>query len=254
MKINKYFSIKKNLIYLMIFLSIFICKVDVFANPKDNSDKIPIFCVDTDEKKIALTFDLNWCEEDYLYPILDVLDKYNVKSTFFVMGKWINFPEGNKVKFLEVVKRGHEIGNHSYQHPNFLQINRKQIEKEIVNTEKIIYDITGKRSDYFRFPGGGFTGEGVKIVNENNLKAIQWSKDSLDWKNTSADFEYNRVMKNIQAGDIILFHNNGKYTATNLQRIIPKLQAEGYKFVTIGELVYKNDFFVNENGKQFKIN
>lgn len=254
MKKNIIRTFKNMLICIFALILLLFSKQYVYAQVKDFTNKVPIFSVSTDEKKIALTFDLNWTKEDNLYEVLDILDQYNVKCTFFVMGKWVIKPETNKEKILEINRRGHEIANHSYEHPNFLQINREQIEKEIESTEKIIYDVTGKRCKYFRFPGGGFTPMGVQIVNSKNLKAIQWSKDSLDWRNRGEEIEYNNVMNGIKSGDIVLLHNNGKYTATNLKKIIPSLQMEGYSLVTIDELLYEDSFFVNENGKQFKIN
>lgn len=239
---------------LTIIITIFIGGVNAFAEPtKDFKDKVPIFNVETDEKKISLTFDLNWAEPDEVYKILDVLDKHEVKGTFFVIGKWLVYPKGNEVKLKEVSDRGHEIGNHSYEHPNFLQINRKQIAKEIVMTEKIIYDITGKNSKYFRFPSGAYNAESVEVINSMGLACIQWSNDSIDWRNKDADVEYANIMKDVKPGDIFLFHNNGKFTATNLDRMIPELKKQGYKIVTLEELLHKKEFFVDENGKQFKI-
>ncbi|MGL4739238.1 MAG: polysaccharide deacetylase family protein [Sarcina sp.] len=240
------------LTFFLLILTIF-QSVLVYSVPVNNKDKVPIFCVDSTEKKIALTFDLNWAENDATSDILDVLDKYNAKGTFFIIGRWIKYPHNNEEIIKEISERGHEIGNHSFEHPNFLKINRKQIEKEIVMTEKIIYDITGKGCKYFRFPSGGFTKDAVKQINELGLTSIQWSRDSLDWMNKGLEFEYKNVMKNIGAGDIVLFHNNGKYTVENLNLIIPELQKEGYLFVTIDELLHKKEFFIDENGKQFKI-
>ncbi|MGL5066701.1 MAG: polysaccharide deacetylase family protein [Sarcina sp.] len=245
---------KKILLIGIVFLFVFLQSANVLAKGNNCKDKVPVFSVDTEEKKVALTFDLNWADPDEVYKILDVLDKYNVKSTFFVIGKWVQYPTGNDVKLKEVYKRGHEIANHSYEHPNFLKINRKQIAKEIVMTEKIIYDITGKNSKYFRFPSGAYTSEGVEQINSMGLTCVQWSKDSLDWKNRGLEIEHNNVMKDIKSGDIVLFHNNGKFTSQNLERIIPLLQDKGFKLVTVDEMLHKKEFFVDENGKQFKIN
>ncbi|MGL4655637.1 MAG: polysaccharide deacetylase family protein [Sarcina sp.] len=247
-------NIKKIIIVIIAILIVSIQTIKVLAVQKDYKEKVPIFSVDTQEKLVALTFDLNWAQPDEVYNILDVLEKYNVKSTFFVIGKWVEYPKGNDVKLKAVANRGHEIANHSYEHPNFLKINRKQIEKQIVMTEKIIYDITGKNSKYFRFPSGAYTSEGVEVINSMGLTCVQWSNDSLDWKNKGLDFEYNNVMKDIKPGDIVLFHNNGKFTAKNLDKIIPLLQKDGYKLVTIDEMLHKKEFFIDENGKQFKIN
>lgn len=113
MKKNNNFFICKNFITtitLVVIIAIFTLPINVFA--KDNK---PIHCVDREDKKISLTFDVNWAENDYLYEILDLLDENNVKATFFIMGKWVIYPEGNREKLVEIHKRGHEIGNHSYK-------------------------------------------------------------------------------------------------------------------------------------------
>ena len=244
-------KIKKSLITVLILLSF--SNVSIFAQGTDQRDKVPIFSVDTSEKKIALTFDINWADDDKLYEILGVLNKYDVKSTFFVIGKWVEYPEDKSQQIRDVFNAGHEIGNHSYKHPNFLQINGKQIANELGKANEIIYDITGKRCNTFRFPSGYYSSEAVQIANSMGFKSVQWSKDSLDWMNKSLESEYNRVMKDIGSGDIVLFHNNGKFTPNNLNRIIPELQKQGYKLVTVDEILYKEGFYVDKNGKQFKI-
>ncbi|MGL5615520.1 MAG: polysaccharide deacetylase family protein [Sarcina sp.] len=242
------FSVLLIINLLLIFNSKAYCEI------KDYSDEKPIYSVGREEKLIALTFDVNWAENDHLEEILEVLKDYDVKCTFFVMGKWVVYPEGNKSKLEKICKENHEIGNHSYSHQNFLKINRKQIENEIVKSEKIIYDITGNRTNLFRFPSGYYSKEAVEITNAMNYKSIQWSKDSLDWKNIGLEKEYSRVMKDIDSGDIVLFHNNGEYTVENLKRIIPELQSKGYKLVKISDLIQNGGVIVNENGKQLKIN
>ncbi|WP_055071150.1 polysaccharide deacetylase family protein [Clostridium massiliamazoniense] len=250
-------KIKRRKIYFVVLLIINMLlnfNVSAYSASKDYKDEMPIYSVESDEKLVAITFDVNWAEKDYLDDILKVLDDYDVKATFFVMGKWVIYPEGNKEKLVRICNKNHQIGNHSYVHPNFLRINRKQIENEIVKTEKIIYDITGKKTTVFRFPSGAYNKEAVKCVNAMNYKSIQWSKDSVDWKNIGLEKEYNNVMKDIDAGDILLFHNNGENTVENLKRIIPDLQRKGYKLVKLEELMHDGAYIVNENGKQLKIN
>ena len=244
-------KIKITLATVLILISL--SNIKIFAQVLDSRNEVPIFSVDTDEKKIALTFDVNWTEDDKLYEILEILDTYNVKSTFFVIGKWIEYPEDKSKEIQDICANGHEIGNHSYEHSNFLKINRKQIEKELGKANEIIYDITGKRCSTFRFPSGYYSSEAVKIANSMGFTSVQWSKDSLDWMSKGLESEYNRVMKDIGSGDIVLFHNNGKFTPENLKIIIPELQKQGYKLVTVDEILHKEGFYVDRNGKQFKI-
>ena len=212
----------------------------------------PIFRVGTDEKKVALTFDINWAEKEELYNILGILDKYNVKATFFIMGGWVNYSEENKEKLIKIKEGGHEIGNHSYIHPMFSNISEERMNEEIEKTNKIIEDTVGEKVKLFRFPSGNYNEKACRFVANKEMMSVQWDVDSVDWKQSGADIEYDRVMKKVAPGSILLFHNNAKYTPGNLDRIISKLEEEGYKFVKVGEMIYYNDYIINEKGEQIK--
>lgn len=208
--------------------------------------KVPIYCVDTQEKKVAISFDASW-GEDNTSKILDILDKYNVKTTFFVVGAWVDqFPD--KVK--EMSSRGHEIGNHSNKHPNMTQISRERIIEEIAITDAKIRGLTGVGTNLFRCPAGDYNNLVIETVETTKHYCIQWDVDSIDWKANGADVEYNRVIKNVKPGSIILFHNDGKYTPENLPKIIEKLKKEGYTIVKVSELIYKEGYHIDSSGKQ----
>lgn len=216
-----------------------------------NFKKEAIYRVATEEKKISLTFDVNWADEEQLYKILDILDKHNVKATFFIMGRWIVYPDNENVdKLKEIHKRGHEIGNHSYSHADFKNINEQKMIKEIKDAEKIIEDTIGVKTELFRFPSGHYNENGVRVANSLGYRPIQWDVDSIDWKQLGLDREYNRVIKNLKPGSILLFHNNGKYTPENLERLIPEIQSKGYEFVTVDQLLYKDGFYIDSEGVQ----
>ncbi len=219
------------------------------AEIKNNT---PIYRVKTEDKKISITFDINWAENDQLYNILEVLDKYNVKATFFIMGGWVNYSEENRDKLIKIKEGGHEIGNHSYIHPMFTKINETRMKEEIDKTNKILEDTIGEKIKLFRFPSGDYNSKACEFVYNQGMSSIQWDVDSLDWKQTSAEYEYNRVMSKVAAGSILLFHNNAKYTPENLDKIINKLKGEGYEFVKVGEMVYYNDYYIDEKGEQIK--
>ncbi|MPQ42653.1 polysaccharide deacetylase family protein [Clostridium tarantellae] len=235
------------LIFLVTILYSFIGKPVISLS---EVKKQPIYNVDTAEKKLSLTFDVNWAEKDYLYEILDILDKHNVKATFFVMGKWVIYPEENKEKLKEINKRGHEIGNHSFIHPDFTKISKERAIKEIKETEDIISKEIGLKTELFRFPSGSYNEDKLRVSEELGYKNIHWNVDSIDWKNLGLDKEYNRVIKNIIPGSIVLFHNNGKNTPKNLEKLIPYLKKEGYNFFTIGELIFKENYEINSEGLQ----
>lgn len=243
---------KSKYLILIIILSVI---MTTFTLPIKGAEKNrkPIHSVEREDKNISLTFDVNWAEKDYLYEILDLLDENNIKATFFIMGKWVIYPEGNREKLLEIYKRGHEIGNHSYVHPDFKTIGRERIVEEIKKTEKIIEEEVNLKTELFRFPSGSYSYEALKVVNDLNYKSIQWDVDSIDWKGIDKEEEYKRIIERTKDGSILLYHNNGKYTVENLKRVIPKLKEKGFNFVKISDIIYKNSYEIDDNGKQLLI-
>lgn len=251
MKKNK-ISFRKIIISLLIVLitaNSILIKANAVAK---NSEKTlsPIFRVATEEKKVSLTFDINWAEKEYLYDILEVLDKYNVKGTFFIMGGWVNYTEENKEKLIKIKEGGHEIGNHSYIHPSFVKIGEDRMEDELVKTDKTIEETIGIKPKLFRFPSGDYNDKAMNYVLSKGYIPIQWDVDSVDWKECGEEIEYNKVMKKNKPGSIILFHNNAKFTPKNLDRIIKELRNQGYEMVPVGELLIEGEYIIDKNGEQ----
>lgn len=210
--------------------------------------RLPIYSVQTQEKKIAISFDAAWGDE-YTLNILDILDKYNVKTTFFLVGFWVDkYP--NHVK--EMNDRGHEIGNHSSTHPHMTQLSKDQMAKELNNTGDKIMAITEKKPNLFRPPFGDYNNTLIEAAEENGYYTIQWDVDSLDWKKIGSIQIVDRVVRNVKNGSIILFHNNSEYVLEYLPLVLEKLQSEGYKIVPIGELIYKENYYMDHTGKQCK--
>ncbi len=212
------------------------------------SKEKPIYCVDTTEKKVAISFDAAW-GADHTLKILDILDSHNVSATFFLVGFWVDkYPK--MVKEIDV--RGYEIGNHSENHPQMSKLTSSQMKTELESVNKKIYELTNKNTILFRPPYGDYNDELINTVRSLGMHTIQWSIDSLDWKEYGRQQLINRVLKNVKNGDIILFHNNAKYTADALPEIIYELQNRGFKVCSIGELIYKNDYYVDLRGIQYK--
>lgn len=212
----------------------------------ETKNKMPIYSVNTKEKKVAITFDTSW-GADNTESILNTLDKYNIKATFFLVGAWCDdYPD--KVK--AIVKRGHEIGNHSNKHPNFTTITKDRIIKEVEITNAKILGLTGQTPSLFRFPEGQYNDLAVQTIDDGRMISIQWDVDSVDWKGNGAEEEYNRVVKNINPGSIVLFHIDGKYTPESLPKIIETLQKEGYEFVKVTDLLMKENYSVDSKGRQ----
>lgn len=213
------------------------------------SKKLPIYCVETREKKVALTFDASW-GNDKTDEIAEILDKYNVKATFFLVGAWVD-EHPDKLKMLS--DKGHEIGNHSNKHPDMTKISREKIIEDInINNGKIM-KITGNIPKLFRCPSGSYNDLVITTVESMGHYCIQWDVDSIDWKGENADLEYSRVVKKVKSGSIVLFHNDAKNTPKNLPRIIENLKSQGYEFVTVGQLIYKENYQIDYSGKQVPI-
>ena len=165
------------LLVFIIILSFAVNKRNISVST-NNQAKLPIFRVNTEEKEIALTFDINWAEEEHLDEILQVLKKYDVKGTFFIMGGWINYTDDNKEKLKNIYNDGHEIGNHSYIHPNFVNITEERMNDELQKTEDIIYETIGCNTKLFRFPSGSYNEKALNYVLSKGYKCIQWDVDS----------------------------------------------------------------------------
>ena len=188
-------------------------------------------------KYVALTFDDGPCVKNTT-EILEILKEHDIKATFFIVGE-------NADKNPEIVKMihkdGHEIGNHTYTHPNLRTIPQDEIEEEISKCSRSLKNITGSSPILFRPPGGYLNNNIVNYLEENNMKTILWSwrQDTLDWKCPPANDIINTVLSNIRDGDIILFHDfipGTSHTPQALRTIIPELISKGYKFVTVSDL------------------
>lgn len=217
-----------------------------------NNTDLPIYSVETEEKVVSLTFDINWCDPDYIPDILAVLDENDIKATFFIMGKWVNYSEDNKNKLKEIYSKGHEIGNHSYSHKDFTKIDGNTIKEEVYKTNEVIKTEIGVDCKLFRFPSGGYTSSSVNAVKKTGMIPIQWNIDSLDWKVLGENEEYVRVSSKMKNGSIILYHNNSKNTPKNIGRLIKEFKEKGYKFKPVGELIYSEPYNIDDNGIQKK--
>lgn len=212
----------------------------------DEKREVPIYHVKRDDNKIAFSFDAAWGNEDTA-SLIHILEKYNIKSTFFIVGEWADrYPESVKA----LADAGHEIMNHSNKHSHMTKLSKEDIIEDLNACSDKIEKITGKRPDLFRAPYGDYNSELVTICKENGYFTVQWDVDSLDWKGLSADKILDRVIKDTKSGSIILFHNAAKNTPEALPSIIEKLQAAGFTIVPVSELIYREDYQMHPDGLQ----
>lgn len=198
--------------------------------------------IDRDSKLIALTFDDG---PNYnTNKVLDVLEKYDVPATFFVLGSKI---KGNEYILKRIINSGSEIGNHTYNHLILTKYKEDKIFEEINNTSELIYEVTGDYPKLLR-PSYGIVNNKVKKL--SNYPIIIWDIDTLDWKYHNSNRIANRVINKVSDGDIVLMHDVYSATSNALNIIIPKLKDNGYSFVTVSELFYYKNINL-ENGKVY---
>lgn len=209
---------------------------------------VPIYRVETNEKKVAISFDAAW-GSDITPKLLEILKKHNVKTTFFLVKFWMEkYPEMTKL----IAQEGHELGNHSATHPNMGKLSKDKIIEELNQTRDKIKELTGQDTVLFRPPFGDYSNTLITTANELGYYVIQWDVDSLDWKDLSANAIYDRVIKQVKPGSIVLFHNNGKHTAEALEPIIVELKRQGYQIVPISQLLIKGDYYIDKSTGEMK--
>mgnify|MGYP003307067929 CR=1 FL=1 len=237
-------------------LALFVCLVlvarvgdEVVAVSSTYGDKeLPIYCVDTEENKISISFDAAWGAEDFS-KIMEILDKHEVKTTFFMTGEWVEkYPDCVKT----LVEKGHDLGNHSATHPDMTTLSKEKQREQILQVHNAVKELTGYEMELFRPPYGAYNNEVIRTCYEVNYYPIQWDVDSLDWK----DYEPEKIIDNVcnhkslGAGSIVLCHNGAKYTAQALDDMLTKLKNQGYEIVPISELILRENYHMDVTGMQ----
>ncbi|NLJ69593.1 MAG: polysaccharide deacetylase family protein [Firmicutes bacterium] len=204
---------------------------------------VPIYRVDVPDNKMSISFDAMW-GVDYTDELLKILADNDVRTTFFLGGYWVEkYPEYVK----KIADAGHEIGNHTYSHPHLNSLSPAAIRQELERNHDNIKAITGTDSCLFRPPFGEYSNKVIQAAEELGYYTIQWSIDSLDWKDVSPEFIVERVLSQAGPGEIVLMHNNGKHTAEALSRFLPELKRRGLQIVPISELIYRDNYYIEEH-------
>ena len=233
---------------LFLMSSLFAKTPEQIIQTSTTQKQLPIYSVKTEEKKIAITINCAWNADD-IDKILETLEKQQVKTTFFMVGDWIEkFPEAVK----KISDAGHEIGNHSNTHPHVNNLTYEKNISEIEECNKKIEKITGKKSKVYRGPYGEYNDNVINAAEAVNSKTIQWSLDTLDYKDLTGEEMWKRLDKKIEPGSIILSHNGTKHTADSLDYLIKNIKKSGYEIVTVSDLIYQSDYYIDNTGKQIK--
>lgn len=210
--------------------------------------ELPIYCVETEKPQISISFDAAWGNED-TQALLDILASHKVKATFFMTGGWVeSYPDDVK----KIYEAGHDLGNHSESHKYMSKLSDEEMTRELMTVHNKVKELTGYEMFLFRPPYGDYNNEVVTNVRKNGYYPIQWNVDSLDWKDYGAADIVKKITenKNLGNGSIILCHNGAKYTKDALDTVITTLQDKGYEFVPISQLIYKDNYHMNHEGRQ----
>ena len=211
--------------------------------------EIPIYSVDTEEKRASIGFNCAWGDEDVPL-ILETLEQYNVRATFFVVGEWAEeHPESMRA----IAAAGHELGNHSYSHPDMTRLSREEIAAQITSCNEAVRTITGETPTLFRAPSGAYNNAVVETARALGSHAVQWDVDSRDWQNPTPDEIVQRVVKNVRPGSILLFHVGKENTDAALPALLAGLQEQGYTLCAVGELIHTGEYRVDATGRQFSV-
>ncbi len=216
------------------------------AMTSSQARQLPVYSVETQEKKISLGINCAW-DDPKIEQILDILDQYQAKATFFVVGEWCDqYPQ----QVQRISERGHEVGNHSNTHPDMTKLTKEEIAADIEAAGAKIERLTGKRPAVFRAPSGAYNDTVLETARGLGYEVIQWDVDSIDWKDPTAEKIVSRVCSKAGPGSICLFHAGKDNTLQALPQILEQLSSQGYIFVPAGELVYPAPYTIDGNGRQ----
>ena len=220
---------------------------DISAVPTFAQEKyLPIYNVQTEENKVALTMNCAWNADD-IDSILETLKNNDVHITFFIVGDWADkYPEAVK----KINEAGHEIGSHSNTHPHVNNLSAEKNLEEIQLSVNKLEKITGSKTTLYRAPYGEYNDKVIKTAQENGYFTIQWNLDTLDYKGLTGEEMWNRLKNKLDNGAIILSHNGTKHTADSLDMLIKNIKSKGLKVTTVSDLIYQNNYTINNNGTQ----
>lgn len=207
--------------------------------------ELPVYSVERDDDVIAVTFDASW-GADNTPKLLDILDEYDAKCTFFLVGLWVDkYPDMVQA----IVERGHEIGNHSATHPHMSKLSESKMLEELRMMSDKVEKLTGVRPTLFRPPYGDYNNSVIRTVRSAGYEAVQWSVDSLDWKNISPQDMIRRAGK-VGKGDIILFHNDSQYLLDALPTLLQSYKEQGLQMVKVSDILLEGETTIDVQGKQ----
>lgn len=198
----------------------------------DDLEPQPIFRGNPEKPMVSLLINVAWGDE-FIPPILKILDDNKVKATFFFDGSWTKkSPDLAKM----IYNKGHEIGNHAYSHPDLQKRSRSETMEEITKTNDIIFETLNVQTKWFGPPSGSFNQQTIDVAHELKMKTILWTVDTVDWRKPEPTEMVNRVVSKVENGSMILMHPTDP-VAKGLDRMIREIKSKGLHIGTVSDLM-----------------
>lgn len=195
-----------------------------------SSDAQPYYKGNEQHKRVSLMINVYWGTE-YINKMLDILNEYGVKATFFVGGDWVS---KNSQTVVDIVNNGHEIGNHGYFHKNHDKLSYQQNVDEIASCQNIVEKVCGVKTTLFAPPSGAYSKVTLDVASNLGYKTVMWSKDTIDWRDKDSNLIFSRATKNLSNGDLVLMHPT-KDTVVALPKIIKYYIDLGFDVVVVSQ-------------------
>lgn len=234
------------LMLLWVLVIVFAVSYTLATTASAEERRLPVYCVETDVKEIALTFNCAWGTEG-LDEILELLTKENIKCTFFFVGE---FAENNPEAVRKIYNEGHETGNHSMKHTDPVTQSFSEIVSDINACNELLFSLTGVSPALYRAPAGSYDNKTVEAAESLGMTAVQWDVDSIDWKDPAPEKIVSRVTGKAANGSIVLFHIGKENTIEALPTIIKNLKNQEYSFCTVGEMLIEGETWIDNTGRQ----
>ncbi len=218
------------------------------AGGQSGAQKLPIYCVERADQKIALSFDGTMGNED-TGRILELLKNHQAQATFFVTGEWVTkYPDDVQA----IVDDGHELGNYGESHRQMSTLSAQACREEIEAVHEQVKDLTGYEMELFRPPYAAYSDTLIQEIYDCGYYPILWNLDSLDWKDYGTEAIIKQVIesKELEGGSIIRFHMGTKYTADALDELLTRLENQGFTVVPISQLIYRDNYHMDQSGRQ----
>ncbi len=218
-----------NLAVIMLSFSVaFVC----FAPEKTATVSVAeeVYRKGNSETGVSLMFNVYWGTEE-VYQILDILDEYSAKSTFFIGGSWA---DDNVACLKEIVSRGHELGNHGYFHKAHDKLGERENREEIARCNQFLTLAAGQEPTLFAPPSGAYSSVTVSVAKSLKMKTVLWTKDTIDWRDKDPSLVYTRATKDVSGGALVLMHPMA-HTVKALPDILNEYKRRGFSVITVSE-------------------